>query len=229
MPIPPTPATQAVLEPAPWEQEQIAQAAQAFEGGEYAKAVALLLPLAQYPAAQCFLGMTYLDDPLQPSMRSKGWESLIASAQAGFGYAWLTLGHRYLLGQNQRSQIAVERARCDLERARYWLSKGAQQGCSYSLYFLSQCDAKMGDFVAAAKWLSLAATFGHEGAASLYASNALDLDPESLASAQKQAAEWLNEQAANDDRLALHIAEIRAGGKATAEHEGEKFDAVLLH
>ena len=87
----------------------------------------------------------------------------------------------------------------------------------------------MGDFVAAAKWLSLAATFGHEGAASLYASNALDLDPESLASAQKQAAEWLNEQAANDDRLALHIAEIRAGGKATAEHEGEKFDAVLLH
>jgi len=103
MQIPSTLASHAVAEPAPWEQEQIAQAARAFESREYARAVALLLPLAQYPAAQCFLGMAYLDDPLQPGMRSQGWNSLIASAHAGFGYAWLALGHRFLTGQDRGS------------------------------------------------------------------------------------------------------------------------------
>ena len=78
----PNPAPQAVAEPAPAEQEQIAQAAAAFESREYAKAVALLIPLMRYPAANCFLGLVYLDAPLLPSMRSQGWESLIASAQA---------------------------------------------------------------------------------------------------------------------------------------------------
>ena len=217
MPIPPTPVTRAVLEPAPWEQEQIAQAVQAVESREYAKAVALLVPLAQYPAAQCFLGMAYLDDPLKPSMRSKGWESLIASAQAGFGYAWLTLGNRYLLGQNQRSQIVVEGTRYDLGRARYWLSKGAEHGCAYSQYFLSECDWREGDFVGAAKWLSLAATFGHKDAVEICDSNLLDLDSESLGIAQSQALEWLNAKATSSDEWALRIAAIGAVGKHIVE------------
>ena len=213
----PNPAPQAVAEPAPAEQEQIAQAAAAFESREYAKAVALLLPLAQYPAAQCFLGMAYLDDPLQPGMRSQGWESLIASAQAGFGYAWLALGHRFLAGQDRGSQIEVEETRCNFEHARYWLSKGAEHGCAYSQYFLSQCDCRVGDFVAAAKWLSLAATFGHKDAADIYESNSLDLDSESLGIAQLQALEWLNAKAARSDEWAQRIAEIGAGGKHIVE------------
>ena len=213
MPISPTLASQAVAEPAPWEQERITQAAAAFESREYAKAVALLLPLAQYPAAQCFLGMAYLDDPLQPGMRSQGWESLIASAQAGFGYAWLALGHRFLAGQDRGSQIEVKETQDSVEQARYWLSKGAEQGCAYSQYFLSQCECKDGDLVAAAKWLSLAATLGHEGASELCDSNAFDLDSESLAIAQTQAMEWLNEKAASDDKWALRIIGIRVTDK----------------
>ena len=213
----PNPAPQAVAEPAPAEQEQIAQAAAAFESREYAKAVALLLPLAQYPAAQCFLGMAYLDDPLQPGMRSQGWESLIASAQAGFGYAWLALGHRLFTGQDRGSQIVVEETRCNSEHARYWLSKGAEHGCAYSQYFLSQCDCRVGNFVGAAKWLYLAATFGHKGAAEICDSNSLDLDSESLGIAQSQALEWLNAKAARSDEWALRIAEIGAGGKHIVE------------
>lgn len=229
MQIPSTLASQAVAEPAPWEQEQIAQAAQAFESQEYAKAVALLLPLAQYPAAQCFLGMAYLDDPLQQSMRSKGWKSLIASAHAGFGYAWLTLGHRYLTGHDRGSQIEVKETQDSVEQARYWLSKGAEQGCAYSQYFLSQCECKDGDLVAAAKWLSLAATLGHEGASELCDSNALDLDSESLTIAQTQAVEWLNEKAASDDKWALMFAEIRACGKTSTAHTRDKLDRIALH
>ena len=229
MQIPLTLASQAVAEPAPWEQEQIAQAAQAFESQEYSKAVALLLPLAQYPAAQCFLGMAYLADPHQPGMRSKGLKSLIASAQAGFGYAWLTLGHRYLLEHDQRGQIVVEGTWCEFERARYWLAKGAEQGCAHSQYFLSQCYCKEGDFVAAAKWLSLAATFGHKGAADLWDSNALDLDSESLEIAITKALDWLNTKAASSDEWAVRIAVIRAWGRNLTVSGRYKLGAVSLH
>lgn len=229
MPIPPTPATQAVLEPAPGEQEQIVQAAQAVEGREYAKAVALLLPLAQYPAAQCFLGMAYLDDPLQPGMRGKGWERLIASAQAGFGYAWLTLGHRFLTCQDRGSQIVVEGTRCNFEHARYWLIKGAEHGCAYSQYFLSQCDCRVGDFVAAASWLCLAAAFGHEGAAKLWDSNALDLDLDSRAIAHAKAMEWLNAKAASSDEWALRILAIYPVGKNMAASIRSNSPPLTLH
>lgn len=229
MQIPPTLASQAVAEPAPWEQEQIAQAAQAFESQEYAKAIALLLPLAQYPAAQCFLGMAYLDDPLQQSMRSKGWKSLIASAHAGFGYAWLTLGHRYLTDHDRGSQIKVTETQDSAEQARYWLSKGAELGCVHSQYFLSQCDCKDGDFVSAVKWLYLAATFGHGGASELCDSNALDLDSKSLAIAQTQAMEWLNQKAASDDKWALRFAEIRARGRTSTAPTRDKLDRTALH
>jgi len=229
MPISPMLASQAVAEPAPWEQERITQAAAAFESREYAKAVALLLPLAQYPAAQCFLGMAYLDDPLQPGMRSQGWESLIASAQAGFGYAWLALGHRFLAGQDRGSQIEVKETQDSVEQARYWLSKGAEQGCAYSQYFLSQSDCKDRNFVTAAKWLYLAATLGHEGASELCDSNALDLDSESLAIAQTQAMEWLNEKAASDDKWALRFAEIRARGRTSTAPTRDKLDRTALH
>ena len=215
------PAPQAVAEPAPAEQEQIAQAAAAFESREYAKAVALLLPLAQYPAAQCFLGMAYLDDPLQPCMRSQGWESLIASAQAGFGYACLALGHRFLTGQDRGSQIAVEETRCNFEHARYWLSKGAEHGCAYSQYFLSKCDCREGDFVGAAKWLSLAATFGHKDAAEICDSNSLDLDSDTLEIAQIKALEWLKAKAASSDEWAVRIAGIRARQKCGRRREGQ--------
>jgi TPR repeat protein len=227
--IPPTLGSQAVAEPAPWEQEQIAQAAQAFESQKYAKAIALLLPLAQYPAAQCFLGMAYLDDPLQQSMRSKGWKSLIASAHAGFGYAWLTLGHRYLTDHDRGSQIEVTETQDSVEQARYWLSKGAEQGCAYSQYFLSQCECKDGDLVAAAKWLSLAATLGHEGASELCDSDALDLDSESLAIAQKQALQWLSAKAAISDEWALRIAKIRAADKNTTGRGGGNSGTALIH
>jgi len=223
------PAPQAVAEPAPAEQEQIAQAAAAFESREYAKAVALLLPLAQYPAAQCFLGMAYLDDPLQPCMRSQGWESLIASAQAGFGYAWLALGHRFLAGQDRGSQIEVKETQDSVEQARYWLSKGAELGCAHSQYFLSQCDCTDRDFVTAAKWLYLAATLGHEGASELCDSNALDLDSKSLAIAQTQAMEWLNQKAERDDKWALRLAEIRALGRASTAPTRDKLDRTALH
>ena len=213
----PNPALQVVAEPAPAEQEQIAQAAAAFESREYAKAVSLLIPLMRYPAAKCFLGLVYLDDPLQPGMRSQGWESLIASAQAGFGYAWLTLGYRYLKGQDRSSQIVVEETRCNFEHARYWLSKGAEHGCADSQYFLSECDWREGYFVGAAKWLSLAATFGHKDAAEICDSNSLDLDPEQLGIAQSQALEWLNAKAASSDEWALRIAAIGAVGKHIVE------------
>ena len=229
MPISPTLASQAVAESAPWEQEQIAQAAQAIESREYAKAVALLLPLAQYPAAQCFLGMAYLDDPLQQGMRGQGWQLLISSANAGFGYASLALGHRYLTDHDRGSQIEVTETQDSVEQARYWLSKGAEHGCLYSLYFLSQCDAKMGDFVAAGKWLSLAATLGHEGASELCDSHPLDLDSESLAIAKTQAMEWLNEKAASDDKWALRLAEIRARGRTSAAPTRNKLDRIVLH
>jgi TPR repeat protein len=229
MQIPSTLASQAVAEPAPWEQEQIAQAAQAFESQEYAKAIALLLPLVQYPAAQCFLGMAYLDDPLQQSMRSKGWKSLIASAHAGFGYAWLTLGHRYLTGHDRGSQIEVKETQDSVEQARYWLSKGAELGCAYSQYFLSQCDCKDGNFVTAAKWLYLAATLGHEGASELCDSNALDLDSESLAIAQKQAIQWLSAKAAISDEWALRIATIRAADKNSTGRGKGNSGTVLVH
>jgi len=229
MQIPPTLASQAVAEPAPWEQEQIAQAAQAFESQEYAKAIALLLPLAQYPAAQCFLGMAYLDDPLQPGMRSQGWKSLIASAHAGFGYAWLTLGHRYLTDHDRGSQIEVTETQDSVEQARYWLSKGAEQGCAYSQYFLSQCECKEGDLVAAAKWLSLAATFGHEGASVICDSNALDLDSESLGIAQSQALEWLNAKSASSAEWAVRIAGISARGRNTTAFRRDSLGLVPLH
>jgi TPR repeat protein len=225
----PNPAPQAVAEPAPAEHEQIAQAAAAFESREYAKAVALLIPLIRYPAAKCFLGLVYLDDPLQPGMRSQGWESLIASAQAGFCYAWLALGHRLFTGHDRGSQIEVKETQDSVEQARYWLSKGAELGCAYSQYFLSQCDCKDGDFVTAAKWLYLAATLGHEGASELCDSNALDLDSESLTIAQTQAVEWLNEKAASDDKWALMFAEIRACGKTSTAHTRDKLDRIALH
>jgi len=229
MPISPTLASQAVAEPAPWEQEQIAQAAQAYESREYAKAVALLLPLAQYPAAKCFLGLIYLDDPLQPGMRSQGWEALIASAHAGFGYAWLTLGHRFLISQDRGSQIVVMEAQDSVEQARYWLSKGAESGCAYSQYFLSQCDCKDGNFVTAAKWLYLAAMLGHEGASELCDSNALDLDSESLAIAQTQALEWLNANAARSDEWAIRIAGISGRGRNFASFMRDSLGLVPMH
>jgi len=206
----PNPAPQPMTEPAPAEQEQIAQAAAAFESRDYAKAVALLIPLIRYPAAKCFLGLVYLDDPLQPGMRSQGWDSLIASAQAGFGYACLALGHRFLTGQDRGSQIEVKETQDSVEQARYWLSKGAEHGCAYSQYFLSKCDCREGDFVGAAKWLSLAATFGHKDAAEICDSNSLYLDSESLDIAQAQALEWLNAKAASSDEWALRIAAIGA-------------------
>ena len=209
----PNPAPQAMTEPAPAEQEQIARAAAAFESREYAKAVALLIPPMRYPAAKCFLGLVYLDDPLQPGMRSQGWESLIAPAQAGFGYAWLALGHRFLTGQDRGSQIAVEETRCNFEHARYWLSKGAEHGCAYSQYFLSKCDCREGDFVGAAKWLSLAATFGHKDAAEICDSNSLDLDSATLEIAQKKALEWIDAKAESSDEWALRIADIRVKRK----------------
>ena len=225
----PNPALQVVADPAPAEQEQIAQAAAAFESREYAKAVSLLIPLTRYPAAKCFLGLVYLDDPLQPGMRSQGWEGLIASAQGGFGYAWLTLGHRYLTGHDRGSQIEVKESQDSVEQARYWLSKGAELGCPYSQYSLSQCDCKDGDFVTAAKWLYLAATLGHQGAAELCGTNALDLDSESLAIAKKQAMEWLNEKAASDDKWALRFAEIRACAKTSTAPTKDKTDRIALH
>ena len=225
----PNPAPQAMTEPAPAEQEQIARAAAAFESREYAKAVALSIPLMRYPAAKCFLGLVYLDDPLHPGMRSQGWESLIASAQAGFGYAWLALGHRLFTGQDRGNQIVVEETRCNSEHARYWLSKGAEHGCAYSQYFLSQCDCRVGNFVGAAKWLSLAATFGHKDAAEICDSNSLDLDSESLDIAQSQALEWLNAKAASSDEWALRIATICAVGKNIVEPARKNLFSFRAH
>jgi TPR repeat protein len=173
--------------------------------------------------------MAYLDDPLQQGMRSQGWQLLISSANAGFGYAWLTLGHRFLTGQDRGSQIVVMEAQDSVEQARYWLSKGAELGCAYSQYFLSQCDCKDGNFVTAAKWLYLAATLGHEGASELCDSNALDLDSKSLAIAQTQAMEWLNQKAVRDDKWALRLAEIRARGRTSTAPTRDKLDRTALH
>ena len=230
MPIFSNLATEANPEPASGEQEQIARAACAFEAQEYAKAVALLLPLKQYPEAMCFLGLVNLGDPLQPSMRSHGWESLIASARAGFGYAWLALGHRYLSGPDRSFPIEVEEIQCNFDCARYWLVKGAEQECAFSHYFLAQCDCNVGDFVSAATRLILADTLGHKDAADLYDSIALGLDSETLGSAQKAALEWLNVRTANCDEWALRIAEVRSARKRESAVPAKmNLDAIPLH
>ena len=59
--------------------------------------------------------------------------------------------------------------------------------------------------------------------------NALDLDSESLAIAQKQAIQWLSAKAAISDEWALRIAKIRAADKNTTGRGGGNSGTALIH
>ena len=166
----------------PVTEAKVSAACMAYEAKNFSEALANLLPVASDPSAQCFLGMVYLDDPEQVAMQESGWSYLIASAEAGYEYAWHVLGNRYL---------RLEKNTYNLEQASRWFLKAAELGCLNSQYSLAWCYCKLNHFVAASKWLFVAVTLGNEDAASLCYSVQINMDPEDYELAKELAIEWL--------------------------------------
>lgn len=161
---------------------KVSAACLAYEAKNFAEALAILLPIASDPAAKCFIGLVYLDDPDQVAMRESGWSNLIGSAEAGYEYAWHVLGNRYL---------SLEKDTYNLEQASRWFLKAAELGCISSQYALAWCFCNLNHFVAASKWLFITVTLGNADAASLCNSVQINMDPEDYELAKELAIEWL--------------------------------------
>ena len=162
---------------------KVSAACLAYEAKNFAEALAILLPVASDPAAQCFLGMVYLDDPDRVAMRESGWNNLIASAEAGYEYAWHVLGNRYL---------NLETNKFNLEQASRWLMKSAELGCITSQYSLGWCLCKLENYIEATKWLFLAVALGNSNAASLCESVSVNMTPEEYEHGYQLALKWLD-------------------------------------
>ena len=150
---------------------------------DYASATSILLQVVHDPVAQCFLGLTYLDDPEQMALREVGWEMVTASAEAGFEYAWYTLANRYL---------DLEKTPHNLQQASRWFRKGAELGCTSSQYLLGWCLCNLEDYLEATKWLCLAVALGNSNAQGLFESVAVNLKPGEWEHGHTLALEWLD-------------------------------------
>lgn len=162
---------------------KVSAACLAYEAKNFAEALAILLPVASDPAAKCFIGLVYLDDPDQVAMRESGWSNLIDSAEAGYEYAWHVLGNRYL---------SLEKDTYNLEQASRWLLKSAELGCITSQYSLGWCFCKLENYLEATKWLYLAVALGNRHAASLCESVSVNMTPEDYENGYQLALKWLD-------------------------------------
>jgi hypothetical protein len=163
--------------------EQVEQGSAAYYAKDYASAICILLPIVHDPVAQCFLGLTYLDDPEQEAMRNTGWENLTASAEAGFEYAWYALANRYL---------DLEKTPHNLLQASRWFRKGAELGCASSQYSLGWCLCRLEDYLEATKWLCLAVALGNSNALGLCESVAVNMKPGEWEHGRTLALKWLD-------------------------------------
>lgn len=163
-------------------ESKVEAACHAYEMKNYGEALSILLPLSMDPAAKCFLGMVYLDDPDQISMRQYGWSMLIESAETGYEYAWHVLGNRYL---------RLEKNTHNLEQASRWFLKAAELGCLDSQYALAWCYCNLYHYVAASKWLFVTVALGNTNAARLCNSIQIKMGPEDYELAEELALEWL--------------------------------------
>ena len=129
----------------------------AWQAGDYAKALALLLPAARsgHPIAQHRLGVMYVLGQGVDENNEQAVQWFRKAAAQGQGESQFSLGMRYILGQGV-NQDAREAAR--------WFKLAADQGVAVAQAALAlryfKGDGVAQDFVEAYKWATLASNAG---------------------------------------------------------------------
>ena len=163
---------------------------EAYESGDYAKALAEFMPLAEmgYPPAQANVALMYLEGRgvLQDYAEALKWYR--AAAEFGYPNAQHALGFMYGQGKG------VDK---DPSEGVKWYRKAVDQGYVSAMKNLgvayAQGDGVPQDYVLAYKWFNIAAASSHPNASAARDAVASELTPEQIMVAQKLSREWMDQ------------------------------------
>ena len=172
--------------------DQLQQAKEAYQRGDYATALRLFRPLAEKGDAEAryALGFMYEQGQGVPLDHREAAKWFRESAAKGYAYAQSRLGVMYAEGQGLPQ---------DYQEAVKWFQLAAEQGFGEARYNLGLAFAKgqgvAKDFVKAHMWFTLAAASETDAADRDRANKGRDIvaglmTPAEIAEARKLAAEW---------------------------------------